>query len=124
MVSKGEKCYVLLLYYSSFSRNFPKDITSFNNWCILGPTKATFLTAMQTLFLATVAFWFVSCQAVADNSYSHYQRQLQPGLDGNFLRSLDKAVHSINEISARVSQAAGDRQDLLTPVLPVTVRYF
>ena len=45
----------------------------------------------------------------------------EPRLEENIVRSLDKAIQSVNEISARFSNAAGNRQDLLGPILPVSV---
>ena len=38
-----------------------------------------------------------------------------------FLQALNYAVKSATQIKARVAEVAGDRQDLLAPLLPVTV---
>ena len=44
-----------------------------------------------------------------------------PTSQDKFLRALNYAVQSATQIKSRVAEVAGDRQDLLAPLLPVTV---
>lgn len=78
----------------------------------------------KTLLVALAAALGISCliDYTDGQYYPQYQpAQREPRLDENVIGALDKAIQSVNEISARFSNAAGSRQDLLSPVLPVTV---
>ena len=63
--------------------------------------------------------FIVACNAI-DVPLSTSFRRVSTSQD-KFFRVLEYAVQSATQIKSRVAEVAGDRQDLLAPLLPVTV---